>query len=260
MLELKIGVHLKSLRLPFKAALRAAAELKVDAVEIDARGEMNPRDISDTGYRQLRKLLDDYNLKVSAVGFYTRRGYNVEADLDRRIEATKQAMEFAYRLGCRVVVNYIGQIPESPESAGWELLLATLSDLGRFGQRAGATLAARTGAEQGQRLAELIDALPQGSIGVDFDPGGLIVNGFSATEAMQQLARHVIHFHARDGVRDLAQGRGLETPLGQGAADFPELLGILEQQDYQGFLTLERETAREPLVDLNNAVKYLRNL
>jgi sugar phosphate isomerase/epimerase len=70
----------------------------------------------------------------------------------------------------------------------------------------------------------------------------------------------VLHVHARDGVRDLAQGRGLETPLGRGATDFPGLMGALEQHQYQGFFTIERENADDPLGEIGQAVSYLQSL
>ena len=47
-------------------------------------------------------MLADLNLQVSSVYFPTRRGYGVTDDLDRRIEATKSAMDMAFELGCSV--------------------------------------------------------------------------------------------------------------------------------------------------------------
>jgi len=259
-LELKIGIQLASLRLPLKLAIRQAAELGAKAVEIDARGEVKPRDLSQTGLRHLRKMLDDYHLHVCAVGFRTRRGYNVQEDLERRVQATKEAMDFAYKLAAPAVVNHVGRVPSSREDPEWELLVETLGDLGHHGARVGSILAARTGAESGEDLAGLITALPSGSIGVDFDPGNLIVNGFSVSEAAVALGANVVHVHAKDGVRDLAQGRGLETTMGEGAVDFPELLGLLEEHGYRGYFTIERQTAENPLPDIKRAIQYLRSL
>lgn len=260
MLELKVGIQLASLQLPFKQALHIAADLGADAVEIDARNDLKPRDLSRTGLRQLRKTLDDRNLRICAVGFQTRRGYNVLEDLDQRVEATKQAMQFAYDLGASVVINQIGQIPAEPSDPQWDLLVQVLTDLGRFGQRVGTMLTAETGAEDPAKLHQLLEALPQGSIGINLDPGNLIVNGFSARDAAKQLGQHVMHVHARDGVRDLAKGRGLETQLGRGAVDFPELLGILEEHEYRGYFTVERQHASDPVLEIGQAVQYLRNL
>ena len=50
----------------------------------------------------------------------------------------------------------------------------------------------------------------------------------------------MLHVHATDGTRDLAHGRGIEVQLGRGLAEFPELLGILEEHQYRGLLNNER--------------------
>jgi len=259
-LQLRIGVQLATLRLPFKKALHTAAELGAKGVEIDARGDMKPRELSQTGLRQLRKMLDDRNLRACAVGFRTRRGYNVSDDLDRRVEATKEAMRFAAGLGASVVVNQVGQVPAESTGRDWELLVQVLTDLGRFGQRIGALLAAETGAEDAGDLRRLLDALPDGSMTVNLDPGNLIVNGFSASAAAKQLGPYIMHVHAKDGVRDLAQGRGVETQLGRGAVDFAEILAILEEHEYRGYFTIEREHARDPILEVSQAIQYLRSL
>ncbi len=260
MLHLKIGLHLRSLRQPFKKALHTAARLGVQGVEIDAQRDLRPEELSQTGLRSLRKTLDELNLRVCAVRFLTRRGYNVLEDLDRRVEATKRAMQFAWSLGARVVVNHIGRVPPEPVGSEWELLLGVLNDLGAFSQHAGATLAAKTGSESAEDLQRLLNALPEGAIGVDLDPGNLVINGFSVQEALERLGSRTLHVHAHDGVHDLAQGRGMETPLGRGVVDFPNLLAMLEEQDYQGYLTLERESSDNPIFELEQGVQYLRNL
>lgn len=258
MLEIKVGIQLASLRLPFQKALLTASQLGAQAVEIDARSELKPLDMTRTALRQVRKMLDDRNLRVSAVGFRTRRGYDNSEDLDRRIDATKEAMRLAFDLGANVVINNIGRVPEEKETRAWQNMIDALSDLGRHGHHVGATLCAETGGESGADLLRLIDALPTASLGVNFDPGNLIVNGFSASDAIRALAPHVRHVHVKDGVRDLAQGRGVEVPLGRGSVDFPEIFSVLEEQRYNGYFTIERENAADPLLEIGAAVNYLR--
>lgn len=260
MLELKIGIPLSSLGMPFRPALAKAAALGAGAVEIDARRDINPSELTQTGIREIRKLLEDYRLRVCAVSFPTRYGYHVRDELSRRVDATKQVLAAAYKLGCSVVVNHVGRVPDSEDDPDWTLLAETLADIGRHGQRVGATLCARTGAERGEDLARLVKSLPAGALGVDFDPGTLIINGHSPREALLALGPYVQHVHARDAVRDVSQGRGLETRLGEGTADFPELLGILEEQHYRGYLTIQREKTRNLEAEISAAVAYLKQL
>ena len=260
MLQVKIGLHLSSLRLPVAKAAAVARQMGVDAVEVDARGELNPQDLSRTGLRQVRKLFDDLQLRVAAVTFRTRRGYNVKEELDRRIEATRQAMQFAFDLGASVVVNQVGRVPEKEEGDSWTLLTEVLADLGRHGQRVGAMLAAETGSEEGADLARLLKALPAGALGVTFNPGNLIINGFSASDAIRQLAPHVLHVHATDAVRDLGRGRGIDVPLGRGSADYAEILSALEERQYGGYVGIEREPATASQLEMMQAIEYLRHM
>jgi sugar phosphate isomerase/epimerase len=256
----KVAVQLASLRLPLRQGLVAAARMGAGAVEIDARGEIRPQDLAGTALRELRRLLDDHNLRVSAVGFHTRRGYDVPEELERRVSATKAAMKMAADLRAAVVVNQVGTVPAEPSGRAWDTLVAALADLGRYGQHVGATLAAQTGSESGADLAGLIAALPEGGLGVDLNPGNLVVNGFSPLEAVESLGPHILHVHATDGVRDLARGRGLEVPLGRGTADFPALLGALEDHQYRGYFTIARRDCENPEFEIAEAVKYLQNL
>jgi sugar phosphate isomerase/epimerase len=166
----------------------------------------------------------------------------------------------AHDLGTNAVVNHVGRVPPESDSAALSTLVQALSDLGRYGQRVGALVAAETGSESGAELAGLIARLPPGSIGVDLNPAGLIIHGHSPREAVQALAAHVIHVHATDATRDLALGRGVEVPLGQGSAEFPELLGLLEEQQYRGYLTISRRDTRDPLGAVRQGLEFLRNL
>jgi sugar phosphate isomerase/epimerase len=260
MLQIKLGIELASLRIPLRKGLLIARELGAEAVEIDLRNQLRPDELSRTGVRHLRKMLDDLNLRISAVAFRTRRGYATADDLEARIEATKRAMTSAYELGTNVVVNHIGRVPPEGDTNAANIMVEALSELGRHGQKVGALLAAETGTESGEELAALIARLPPGSIGVDLNPANLIVHGHSPRAAAHALAPHVLHVHATDATRDLALSRGIEVPLGQGNAEFPELLGILEEQQYRGYITVSRHDTDNPLADVQQAMTFLRNL
>lgn len=259
MLKLKKSIFLDTLRQPFKTAIVTAAKLGADAVEINGLTEIKAEELSRTGVRHIRKLLADLQLSVSAIHFQTNYGYGDLQLLDRRIEGTKATLGLAYELGCNVVVNRIGKIAEAANPSRTTMVQA-LSDIGNFSQKAGAWLAARTGADDGESLKELIDALPIQSLGVDFDPAELVINGHSPTDTMQVLAGHVMSCRARDAVTDFSLGRGVEVALGQGAVDWPALLGALEQKSYGGYFTVHQETAVDPVIGCEEAFGYLREM
>lgn len=256
---LRVGIQLSGLRLPFKQALHTAARLGVDAVEIDARNELKPSELVGTGLRQVRKMLEDLNLKVASVKYGTRRGYETTEELDRRIDGTKRAMKMAYDLGARVVVNHIGSIDEDPNHPSRDVLRSVLADLGTYSQRIGAFLACETGGEPLSRLNELIDSLPDGSVGVTLNPGNLLVNGFSM-DGLSQIARHVMLVHAKDGVPDRARGRGTQVPLGYGLAEFPNIAATLEEHSFGGYFVVERDMAENPIMEFKTSIEFLKNM
>jgi sugar phosphate isomerase/epimerase len=257
---LKLAIQLTSLKMPFRKGLLAAARLGASGVEIDARGELRPGELTQTALREVRRLLEEVDLRVVAVGFRTRRGYDSAEDLDRRVAATKAAMKFAADLRAPVVINQIGRVPSETEGGAWPLLVQALSELSVYGHHVGALLAAQTGSESGPDLARLLAAIPSRGVGVDLDPGNLIINGFSPLEAVEALGDHILHVHARDAVRDLARGRGLEVQLGRGSADFPALLGALEERQYRGYFTIARQDSENPDAEIGQAIEYLSNL
>ncbi|MCE9555624.1 MAG: sugar phosphate isomerase/epimerase [Planctomycetes bacterium] len=255
----KIAIQTAGLGQPLTSAVQTAASLGADAIEIDARSELRPKELSQTAVRQLRKLLSDANLRVAAIAFHTRRGYDALEELDRRVDATRDAMQMAAQLGAPVVVNRVGTVPEDQQSRGWMSLVEVLTDLGRTGERLGVRLAAQTGAESGPRLATLLGALPESTIAVTFDPAALLLGGFSIEEALAALGPSVGHVYATDAKRDSA-GRVVETPMGRGAVDYPALLGGLQEYDYRGALSLGCRGASHPAAALQEALAALRQM
>jgi sugar phosphate isomerase/epimerase len=248
------------LRQPIRRALATAARLGAGAVEIDARSELRPADVSQTGLREFLKLIGEMNLQVSAVAFPTRRGYDAADDLERRVLATQAAMRFAAELRSQVVIVRVGRVPPETGTAAWSRLVESMTALGMYGERIGARLALQTADVSPQDLLRLIQALPEQSVGIDLQPSGLVKAGHSPVDAVETLGPHVLHVHACDAVRDITTREAVEVELGRGAADFPELLGRLTEFDYRGWVTIERRESADPIADIENAVEYLRSL
>jgi sugar phosphate isomerase/epimerase len=259
MLQLKKALNLQSLRLPLKSAIATAAAIGADAIELNGRTQIRPAEMTRTAIRHFQKTLADFNLKVASIHFPTRRGYATTESLEQRIDATKAAMTMAYQLGCNIVVNQIGLIPET-DTESWNILTQALSDIGNHGNRCGAKLAAQTGVDSGEKLGDLIDRLPVGSLQVDFDPAGLMFHNHNIGDAMKVLASHVAHVRARDATEDLSQGKRIEVQLGRGSVDWAQLLGLLEEKNYAGYLTVERDAESDAVVQCEQSLQYLTQL
>ena len=260
MIGLRIAVQTRCFAQPIKKALHTAARVGCEGVQIDARLELRPTELSETGLRQLRKMLDDLNLRVGSVAFPTRRGYGNPQDLERRLEATRAAMQMASRLDARILICNLGGLPDVEDEAGRSTLTEALTSLATHGNRLGVRLVAQAASTSAEDLVSFIETLPEGTLHVDLHPGQLIAQGESPIDYLEKVGSHIAHVHAVDSVRDLAGGKGVEVELGRGSVDFPQILGMLEEFEYRDWITLERLNSRQTVFDIENSVKYLRSL
>jgi sugar phosphate isomerase/epimerase len=257
--HLRIAVQTRSLAQPFKQALHAVRGIQADGVQIDAREELRPQELSDTAVRQLRKLLDDLNLRVGSITFASRRGYAEAEDLDRRLEATVDAMRMASRLGAQSLVFAVGALP-APEARERATLVEALTALAGHGSRWGVLLAAQCPTAHPDELNSLLSELPDGLVGVDLNPADIIRTGGRPADFVSVLGRRVTHIFANDAVRGFGGAAAIDAPLGRGSADVPQLMAALEEHNYRGWATVERRNSPRPAEECGDAVAYLRAL
>jgi sugar phosphate isomerase/epimerase len=231
--------------------------MDADGAQIDARTELRPQELSDTGVRQLRKMLDDLNLLVGSITFASRRGYAEAEDLERRLAATVDALQLASRLGAGTLVFALGPLPlaEAPERA---TLVEALTALAGQGSRWGVQLAAQCPEANPRDLEELIAALPAGLFGLDLNPAETIRAGGRPSEFAAALGAQVTHVYANDAVRGFGGAAAIDAPLGRGSADLPEVLAALEEFDYRGWITVQPRSSKRPMEEASDAVAFLR--
>ncbi len=256
----RLSVPAVSLARDLRRSLRLARDLGFHGVELDARSGLDPSELTETGLRQIRKWLGDEGLVVSGIAFPTRGGYGDPERLEGRISATKAALKLAYDLGAGLVFNHVGEIPASPESPEWKLLVDVLADIGSWSQHVGGRLCAEAGRAAPADLARLIAALPEGSLACDIVTGSLLVHGQDPAEAVATLGTHVAAVHATDAVAGPFAGRGRAVILGTGQVEFATVFAALEEQAYQGWIGLDPVEPREAREEMADAVEFLRAL
>jgi L-ribulose-5-phosphate 3-epimerase len=259
--RLKIGVRLESLGLPLRRALADAGRLGVAGVQLDAAGDLSPNNLSQSGRRELRHLLRSHNLELAALGCPLRRGLDVAEDQQPRLEHVQRVMSLAFDLGARVTIVQAGQVPEEEkERERYERMTESLRVLGAYGDRVGVVLALETGLEAGEVLAAFLSRFDTGGLGANLDPGNLLTHGFDPLAAARALNRHIVHVHAKDARRASASRAAQEVPLGHGDVDWLAFVAVLEEIEYRGWLTVERETGDNRAADVANGVAFLRRL
>lgn len=255
---LRISLATRCLNEPLRRALRTASDMGVQGVQFDAREELKPGDLTETGRRQFLHSLEELGLKVASLWLPTRRTFYDEDQLDARVAATRAVMDFAWSLACSVVTVRLGKIPADKDSPEHRILHEVVSDLAAYGNRVGATLAIVPVHDSPEALAGLIDSVKTGPVGIDFDPAGFVVSGYAAHSAYKTLHEFVVHMQARDALRS-ADGGG-EMPLGRGEVDWVELLPLLDEAGYRGWMTIIRTQGDDKRGDMERAVTFLNNV
>jgi sugar phosphate isomerase/epimerase len=256
---LRLAVATRCLKPPLRSSLRAAAGCGVKGIQFDLRDELRATELGETGRRQLLHQIGELGLRVASTTFPTRRGFADQEHLDARVAATRAAMEFSWQLRSSVLVLRLGKIPAEKDSNGYRLLVDVVSDLARHGNQVGVTLAVTPTHDSPDALAGFLDSVKTGPVGIDFDPAEFVLSGHAPEAAFRQLYRTIVHFTARDAVRDVGGG-GVEVPLGRGEVDWIELLPLLEESAYGGWVTVLRTGGDDKPGDVARGVEYLTNV
>lgn len=90
---------------------------------------------------------------------------------------------------------------------------------------------------------ELVKDFPPREIGIIFDAGNAAVCGYQPwPEALDILLPHITHVHAKDTLwqqDDAGKWKSVFCGPGEGIVDWPELLKLLKQRGFDGYLTIE---------------------
>jgi sugar phosphate isomerase/epimerase len=258
--RLKIGIRLESLELPLRRALQEAERLGVAGVQVDAAGDLAPNALSQTGRREFRHLLRSHNLELTALGCPLRHGLDVAEHQEARMDHVKKVLSLSVDLGPRLAIVQAGRIPTDAQAPAFHWLSESLRALGQYGDRVGATLALETGLETGEVLSQFLGRCDTGGLGVNLDPANLLMHGFDPVEGTRALRSWIRHLHAKDARRASASQSAQEVPLGHGDIDWMGFLGLLEEIEYRGWITIERESGSNRLGDIAAGVAFLRRL
>ncbi|MED1468491.1 sugar phosphate isomerase/epimerase family protein [Bacillus salipaludis] len=284
----KIGVIVDSLRLPLREGLKAVKEMGADGVQIYAvNGEMAPENLSGQSRKELKSYLESLGLEISALcGDLGGHGFQDQQQNKQKVEKSKRILDLAVELGTNIVTTHIGIIPEEKDSPIYETMQSACEELGVYAKRMNAYFAIETGPEHAVRLKDFLDSLSTNGVSVNFDPANMVmVTGDDPVEGVKLLKDYIVHTHVKDGIRlkpvdprdvygALGYGGGTdhekiaqmvasgeyfrELQLGKGAVDFPKYFAALQEIQYNGYLTIEREVQTNPTQDITEAIEFIK--
>lgn len=256
----RLAMQLECLGLPFRAAAAAAARLGCAGVLLRAEGAFAPRQLSQSGRREVRHRVLSENLDWAALVCPLDQGLEVESGLEERLSLIREVMQLAFELGPRTVIIAAGQVPEAEDDPRRTLLAAVLADLGRWGDRIGARLLLEAGLEPLRVLNAFLDRIGGGSLGVSIDPAHLLLHRHDLTAALHDVHGRLGHVYLRDARPQRLDRLDAEVPLGAGEVNWLAFMGTLEEIGYHGWLTLKRGPMANPMAEMAAAVQFYRQI
>lgn len=277
MFNFPIGIIVDSFRTDVRTAVKKAAELGADGIQVYAtKGEMAPENLTAAQRREFLDYVKSHGLVISALCGDLGGGFGNPSENPAKIEKSKRILDLACDLETEIVTTHIGVVPADTAHPRYAILQEACSQLAEYADSLKAHFAIETGPETSAVLRLFLDSLHSTGVAVNLDPANLVmVTGDDPVVAVHTLKDYIVHTHAKDGVQLYYREPELvysehseeivtapsfaEVPLGTGSVVFPDYLKALEEIGYKGFLTIEREVGDDPARDIGIAVNFLKD-
>ncbi len=203
---------------------------------------------------------EDYSSieRIAATG-----GYSPDDTYDARLRITREAAALTTALGCNTLAVHAGTIPTDPTSPIYTRLLKRTGEVADAVREHDVRLLLETGREPVDTLIGFMDAAGRENLGVNFDPGNLVIYGTDEpARAVSRLKGRIECVHLKDAIRSPQPGieYGKTAPLGSGDAGIARVVSKLRSVDYTGPLLLEVRPSSGDLTGIRSAIDYLRSM
>jgi L-ribulose-5-phosphate 3-epimerase len=185
------------------------------------------------------KLTWDFIGGPSTIGIVPR------ATRTARMDALKQASDFARMLGVSNVQTHCGFIPENPGDPVYPEVVVAIRELAEHCGSNGQSFLMETGQETPTTVLRTIKDVGKPNLGVGLDTANLILYGkANPVDAVDILGPHIRSVHAKDGKWPTDPDKlGEEVIIGSGIVDFKQVFTKLHKLGYSGAISIERETS-----------------
>ena len=180
-----------------------------------------------------------------------------------RIDALRQASDFAKLLGVTQVQTHCGFIPENPDDSLYAGTVDAIRTVARHCQDNGQYFLMETGQETPTAMSRMIRDVGLPSLAVGLDTANLILYGkANPVDAVDILGPHIRSVHAKDGRWPTDPSKlGEEVLVGKGLVDFRQVFTKLHRLGYTGAITIERETSGpQQIEDVRQEKIYLEGI
>lgn len=261
--NIHLGVFLHCMKLPGEDALRTAAALGFEGVQLwNVGGEFDPQVMTEERICKLQSFLSEHDMEISSLcGHMSFVDPSASQDNIRKMH---DILNLASKLNVRIVTTESGILPQGMDiDRAWTILVESMKRICRDAHEMGVSIAIEPGSKcvvnGPPTLIRLLEQVESPALGINFDPANVYKAGYDPISGVKELRHYLLHCHAKDAKR-LPQGGYMETPLGQGDVPLREFVEALEEIGFHGFLVVEREVGEDPLKDIREAKVYLEKI
>ena len=229
------------LALSLDAAIEATADIGFRAIEIACMAPHLSLEVARRGHERGVGRVRRAGLTVSALSLFNN--FTDPARLDEEVESAETFIRLAPAFGTRVVKMTPGP-PGSADAdeADWHCLDRAVARLVPVARQAGVRLAFETHMRQlTDTLASsqrLLSMAPSDVVGLTVDFSNLSFADEDMREAITVLSGSMINTHVKNGTID-AQGGWHFGPLDRGMTDYAQVVSLLREVEYDGYMTIE---------------------
>ena len=182
---------------------------------------------------------------------------------EARMDALRQASDFAKLLNIGQIQTHCGFIPEDPADPKYSGTVEAIRAVAQHCQANGQYFLMETGQETPTTMSRMLRDAAMPNLAVGLDTANLILYGkANPVDAVDILGSHVRSIHAKDGKWPTDPSKlGEEVLIGQGLVDFKQVFAKLHKLGYTGAVTIERETSGpQQIEDVKNEKLYLEKI
>lgn len=292
----QLGVVASALTSDLRQAPRLARQLGFSGLLVDASSRnLNLSDLSSTGRRELIHLFSNDDQKLIGLQLELGgRGLAPGSDVDGAIWRIDRALQAAAGLGAPLVCVDLGPLPQpavapqsspsvSPEHAGLILIpepverapkaepspppdpafvaqvQSALAEVGARADRYNVMIAFSSTLASFAALHQAVQSVRCPWFGIDLDPVAVLRDAQTRDQILSASGPLIRHVRARDAVVG-EDKRTKPAPVGRGDTKWTDLLTLLDEGGYTGFITLDPSELSDRGAAAVSGAKYLRLL
>jgi len=186
-------------------------------------------------------------------------GIRMDEHWEANLAAAKANAEIAHQYGLEMVTFHAGFIPESPKDRERTKIVERIIEIAECFAEHDITIALETGQETADTLRSVMDDIDHPMIGVNFDPGNMILYGTGdPVQAVKDLALFIDQIHIKDATPPASPGVwGKEVVIGQGAVNWQDFFAALLEEEVECDMMIEREAGSSRVADIRAGAAYL---